>query len=86
MKIIDTTEYFLENYKPTISFLKGYYDKYPKVFQEYFLYHCKDTEERLLQSISKYEHDFERIRLVRETIVSIIERVELSYKEKYDVE
>lgn len=50
------------------------------------MYHCKDTEERLLQSISKYEHDFERIRLVRETIVSIIERVELSYKEKYDVE
>lgn len=50
------------------------------------MYHCKDTEVRHLQSISKYENDFKRIRLVRETIVPIIERVELSYKEKYDVE
>ncbi|MGE7623032.1 hypothetical protein ACQKMD_08260 [Viridibacillus sp. NPDC096237] len=86
MRIIDTTEYFLENYKPTSRFLKSYYDKYPEIFQEYFLYHCKNTEERHLLSISKYEHHFEHIRLVRKRIVSIIERIELSYKEKYDVE
>ncbi|MBK3494691.1 hypothetical protein JFL43_07435 [Viridibacillus sp. YIM B01967] len=50
------------------------------------MYHCKDTEERHSQSISKYEHDFDNIRLVRSNIVSIIERVELSYKERYDVD
>lgn len=46
MKIIDTVSFFLQNYQPTISFLKEYYKRYPSVFHEYFSYHCKDTEER----------------------------------------
>ena len=85
MKIIDTVPYFLHNYKPSISFLREYYGKYPDIFKEYFSGHCKDTEERHLQSIEKYPGTFESIKQVHHHIEPIIEEVVTSYEQQYDI-
>ena len=85
MKIIDTVPYFLQNYKPSISFLREYYGKYPDIFKEYFSGHCKDTEERHLQSIERYPGAFESIKQVHHQIEPIVEEVVTSYEQQYDI-
>lgn len=85
MNIIDTVPYFLSEYKPSVSFLREYYSKYPKIFQEYFSGHCKDTEERHLQSIEKYPVAFESIKQVHNNIESIIEEIVMAYQEQYSI-
>lgn len=50
MKINNTANYFLDNYKPFEDFLTHYHEKYDKSFREYFLYHCnnKDKKKQML--------------------------------------
>ncbi|MCM3358753.1 hypothetical protein [Psychrobacillus sp. MER TA 171] len=85
MKIIDTVPFFLNNYIPSISFLRSYYEKYPEIFTEYFPRHCKDTEERHNQSMEKYPGSFREIQQVHENITPIIEEVVREYERLYDV-
>ena len=62
LKVIDTIPYFLDNYEPSQLFLRAYYKEYPDIFEEYFAYHCKDTEERHNQSLQKYPNAFQDIK------------------------
>ncbi|WP_137790142.1 hypothetical protein [Bacillus sp. E(2018)] len=86
MKIIDTVSFFLQNYQPTISFLKEYYKRYPSVFHEYFSYHCKDTEERHDLSIKKYQDSWSSIQCVHDLINPLIQDVVQKYEEEYRVQ
>ncbi|WP_272031275.1 hypothetical protein [Oceanobacillus kimchii] len=86
MKLIDTVPYFLNNYEPSISFLKKYYSQYSTSFEEYFAYHCKDTEERHLQSIRKYPSSLPVITEVHRNIKPVIKKVTEKYKVVYDIE
>ncbi|WP_286183577.1 hypothetical protein [Bacillus sp. ISL-55] len=85
MKIVDTVPYFLDNYQPSINFLRSYYMKFPGIFKEYFLYHCKDTEERHIQSIKRYPQVLTSIKLIHNEIVTIIKEVEQNYLGMYQV-
>jgi len=85
MKIVDTVPYFLNNYEPNIQFLKSYYMKYPKIFNEYFAYHCKNTEERHLQSLEKYPLYLDKIEKVHQNIVPIIQEISNSFIELYKI-
>ncbi|GAA0358457.1 hypothetical protein [Bacillus horti] len=85
MKIIDTVPFFKENYKPTLQFLRSYYDTYPEIFEEYFAYHCKDTEERHKQSISKYPQYLTTIEEVHRNITPIIHEVTDEYSRIFNV-
>ncbi len=85
MKIIDTVPDFLHKYEPTIDFLRVYYSKYPEIFKEYFSGHCKDTEERHLQSINRYPEAFEYIQQVHDNIQSILEEIVVAYQLQYEV-
>ncbi|MGM0804050.1 MAG: hypothetical protein ACQET8_04875 [Bacillota bacterium] len=84
MKIIDTVSFFLQNYQPTITFLKEYYKRYPSVFHEYFSYHCKDTEERHDLSIKKYQDSWSSIQCVHDLINPLIQDVVQKYEEDID--
>ncbi len=86
MKIIDTVPYFLDNYQPSINFLRSYYTKYPGIFKEYFMYHCKDTEERHIQSIERYSQVLPSIQLIHNEILTIIKEVKQNYLSMYQVD
>jgi len=85
MKIVDTVPYFLENYQPSINFLRNYYSSFPDIFKEYFLYHCKDTEERHEQSIQMYPQVMHSIQEAHRNIVPLLQEIEKSYLNLYDV-
>ena len=85
MKIIDTIPFFVNNYQPSLSFLKGYYNEYPEIFKEYFAYHCKDNEDRHEQSISKYPQTISAIKQIHRNFVPIIREVVDEYIREYQV-
>lgn len=75
----------MNNYQPSINFLRKYYNEYPEIFKEYFTYHCKDTEERHNQSILKYPQYFLTIKQVHENIIPIIKDVTDEYFRIYQI-
>ena len=85
MKIVDTLTYFLKNFKPQICFLREYYEEYPDIFNEYFAYHCKDTDERLANSIEKYSTTMPTIKQVYKNIIPIIKDITNEYYRIYQV-
>ncbi|WP_391117017.1 hypothetical protein [Psychrobacillus sp. L3] len=85
MKIYDTVPYFLNNYEPSIAFLKSYYAQYPDIFEEYFAFHCKDTDERHNESIKKYPQYFTVIKKVHENILPLIEEIAEEYWKLYQI-
>lgn len=85
VKIVDTAGYFLKNYNGTTAFLRNYYNEYPEIFAEYFAYHCKDTEERHQQSISKYPEAMEGIEAARWRLPALIEETATAYERLYGI-
>lgn len=85
MKIQNTIPYFLENFVPTESFLKHYYETFPTSFQEYFLYHCKNVEEKMKFAIEKYPTKLKDIKDINEKIEHLIHQVVALYEKKYHV-
>ncbi|WP_064092174.1 hypothetical protein [Rossellomorea aquimaris] len=85
MKIIDTIPFFLKNYQPSLEHLKNYYNEYPEVFNEYFAYHCKNTDERLNQAVSKYPEVLSNIKEVHQNIIPIIKEITEEYYKRYKV-
>lgn len=85
MKIIDTIPFFMDHYQPSISFLQSYYEEYPDIFREYFAYHCKDTNERHNQSITKYPQAIPIIKKVHQSIKPIIHEITNQYYKIYHV-
>ncbi|KQL52297.1 hypothetical protein AN964_01215 [Heyndrickxia shackletonii] len=85
MKLIDTTPFFLNNYEPSIPFLRSYYAEYPDIFEVYFSSHCKDTDERHTSSIEKYPQYFSTIKEVHQNVIPIIKEVTEEYSKLYQV-
>jgi hypothetical protein len=79
MKIMDTTHTFLQLRDESDSFdlhaLNRYYATYPKVFGEYFQYHCPRTEERLTQALERYDSRLNDILDVVDVLPNVIEEV-----------
>ncbi|MGP4071783.1 hypothetical protein ACTWQB_04430 [Piscibacillus sp. B03] len=86
MKVIDTVNFFLENYEPTLSFMEKYHQEYPEIFDYYFTYHAKNTTERHEQSIKKYPQSLSSIKIVHQRIKPIISEVNSRYQELYSVD
>lgn len=70
---------------PTVSFLKSYYEKFPSIFQEYFLFHCQNTDERHQQSILKYQNSMCEMKKIYEKITHLIIEIIETYETKYKV-
>ncbi|TQR19993.1 hypothetical protein [Psychrobacillus vulpis] len=85
MKIIDTVPRFLNNYEPSIHFLRSYYAEYPTIFADYFALHCKDADERHTESIKKYPQHFTVIKQVHENILPIIQEIAAEYEKLYRI-
>ena len=85
MKIVDTLPYFLSDFQPQLCFLREYYEEYPDIFSEYFAYHCKDTDERLANSIEKYASTIPTIKQVHKNIIPIIKDITNQYNRIYQV-
>jgi hypothetical protein len=85
VKFIDTVPRFIDNFDISIDYLRSYYAEYPEIFHEYFAYHCKNTDERLNQSIAKYPQSLTVIKEVHQNIVPIIQEITEQYKKLYHV-
>ncbi|MFI8685884.1 hypothetical protein [Rossellomorea sp. NPDC077527] len=86
MKIHDTVSYFIENYEPTEQFLQRYHNEFSTHFKEYFLFHCKNPEEKKKYAINQYPLNMSEIQECNNKIVTSICQVVSSYKEEYKVE
>lgn len=84
MQIINTLEAFPKH--RTLDSLRDYYQKYPSIFDFYFQFHCKSTDERLNQALVKYSNDWHSIEKVQEQIGSYVEKVVQCYKSLYDLD
>lgn len=85
VKVVDTAGFFLKNYDGTMESLHTYYREYPKVFEEYFAYHCRNTAERHQQSIRKYPEVMGDIEAARWRLPAIIEEVATTYERLYGI-
>ncbi|WP_413379366.1 hypothetical protein [Alkalihalobacillus sp. 1P02AB] len=85
MNIVNTIPFFMNNYQPSLEFLRSYYAKYPDVFTEYFPVHCKNTDERLEQALTKYEDSLPTIEKVHEHIIPIINEVAAKYNAQFGI-
>lgn len=83
MKIVDSASFFLDHYKADTKFLKEYYNKYNNIFSEYFKYHCKDSEERQLQSLHKYS--LSTLKKVHDNIIPVIKETVNTYNTLYRI-
>ena len=86
MKVYNTAPYFLENYMPSIEFLKHYHEKFSPHFEEYFLYHCKNANEKMENALQKYPYKMDDIKESSHKIENLIQHVVSTYKQKYSVE
>lgn len=85
MKINNTANYFLDNYKPVEDFLTHYHEKYDKSFREYFLYHCNNKDKKKTDAIQKYSSKMEDIKKINEKINCLIYEIKNAYEKKYEV-
>ncbi|MFD2043284.1 hypothetical protein ACFSTA_02675 [Ornithinibacillus salinisoli] len=81
MRILDTFPSFPQ--KPNVQRLREYYASYPDVFEVYFSYHCKNTDERLTKALERYRDDWDSIQKVHRQIAGLVEDVVGTYKAKY---
>ena len=86
MNIHNTVPYFLENYKPSEQFLNEYHDRFSPHFKEYFLYHCKNADEKIRAGSQKYPNKMSEIKESSGKIEDLILQVVAAYKQKYNVE
>ncbi|GGP16410.1 DUF5700 domain-containing putative Zn-dependent protease [Oceanobacillus neutriphilus] len=86
MKIYNTVPYFLENYLPTVEYLNHYHEVFAPHFKEYFLYHCKDADEKIKNAIQKYPSQMSGIKEANAKIENLIQQVVTGYEQKYHVE
>lgn len=85
MKIHNTTTYFLDHYVPTEVFLRSYYEKFPESFKEYFLYHCRNPDQKIPAAIKKYPVKFEDMRQSSQNIERLIHQTVDAYRQKYGI-
>ncbi|AIC92778.1 hypothetical protein [Shouchella lehensis] len=83
MKIVDTTPAFLTTSAHSLSTLRQYYATFPSVFEEYFSYHCTQTDSRLQSALARYPTDLLHINNLREQLPSLIHDIVHLYEERF---
>ncbi|KML28709.1 hypothetical protein ACNA6I_11075 [Rossellomorea sp. FS2] len=86
MNILDTVPYFLEKMDGEIDTLRRYHNEYSGSFIEYFAYHCKDSEERLISALNQYPSCLADIRLTHKRISPIIHECVGEYERLFGLE
>ncbi|MDQ0350946.1 hypothetical protein J2R98_000749 [Alkalibacillus filiformis] len=86
MKVHNTVPYFLENFTPTEHFIRQYHEKFSLHFKEYFLYHCKNVDEKIKKAIQMYSETLSDIKESNDKVEGLIKQIQLTYEQKYDVE
>ncbi|HLR36647.1 MAG TPA: hypothetical protein VK084_01270, partial [Chitinophagaceae bacterium] len=84
MKVMDTFSAFPE--KRNLERLREYYEKYPEIFNTYFLHHCQDTDERLNKALERYNDDWKSIIKVHQSIKILLKDITNSYQIKYQLQ
>jgi len=86
MKIVNTVPYFVDNFEPSVQFVKQYHEQFPEHFKEYILYHCKNAEEKIENAIQQYPSKMNEIQDSSDKIEKLIRQITNTYERKYDVE
>ncbi|WP_242275762.1 aminopeptidase [Bacillus cereus group sp. BfR-BA-01445] len=84
--INNTIPSFLKLWESTdveLAVLNQYFTLHPEIFEEYFKYHCSKTKERLSNAINLYPAKIEDIRIIAETLPTIIQEITNEYRNKY---
>ncbi|MED1302435.1 aminopeptidase [[Bacillus thuringiensis] serovar konkukian] len=66
-----------------LAVLNQYCTSHPEIFEEYFKYHCPKTKERLSNAINLYPAKIEDIRIIAESLPTIIQEITNEYRNKY---
>lgn len=85
--INNTIPSFLKLWESTdveLTVLNQYFTSYPEIFEEYFKYHCPKTKERLSNAINLYPTKIEDIRIIAETLPTIIQVITNEYHNKFN--
>lgn len=84
--INNTIPSFLKLWESTdveLAVLNQYCTSHPEIFEEYFKYHCPKTKERLSNAINLYPAKIEDIRIIAESLPTIIQEITNEYRNKY---
>ncbi|MGG0009929.1 aminopeptidase [Bacillus tropicus] len=84
--INNTIPSFLKLWESTdieLAVLNQYFTSHPEIFEEYFKYHCPNTNERLSNAIKQYPTKIEDIRIITKTLPIIIQEITNEYSNKY---
>ncbi|KMQ00659.1 aminopeptidase [Bacillus cereus] len=84
--INNTIPSFLKLWESTdieLADLNQYFTSHPEIFEEYFKYHCPNTNERLSNAIKQYPAKIEDIRIITKTLPIIIQEITNEYRNKY---
>lgn len=84
--INNTIPSFLKLWESTdieLAVLNQYFTSHPEIFEEYFKYHCPNTNERLSNAIKQYPAKIEDIRIITKTLPIIIQEITNEYRNKY---
>ena len=84
--INNTIPSFLKLWESTdieLAVLNQYFTSHPEIFEEYFKYHCPNTNERLSNAIKQYPTKIEDIRIITKTLPIIIQEITNEYRNKY---
>ncbi|MGN4670977.1 aminopeptidase [Bacillus cereus] len=84
--INNTIPSFLKLWESTdieLAVLNQYFTSHPEIFEEYFKYHCPNTNERLSNAIKQYPAKIEDIRIITKTLPIIIQEITNEYCNKY---
>lgn len=85
--INNTIPSFLKLWESTdieLAVLNQYFTSHPEIFEEYFKYHCPNTNERLSNAIKQYPAKIEDIRIITKTLPIIIQEVTNAYHNKFN--
>ncbi|PEX32797.1 aminopeptidase [Bacillus cereus] len=73
-----------ESNEGELAVLNQYFTSHPEIFEEYFKYHCPKTNERLSNAIKQYPAKIEDIRIIAETLPTIVQEITNEYRNKYN--
>ncbi|WP_285397317.1 hypothetical protein [Lysinibacillus sp. fls2-241-R2A-57] len=85
MFIHDTVTDFTNSYLPTIDYLKEYYEKHASHFEEYFLYHCHNVDEKMTTAIPKHQEKISALIEIKDKMPKLINDIARDYEEMYGI-
>ncbi|GAB0168281.1 M3 family metallopeptidase [Lysinibacillus sp. CTST325] len=85
MFIHDTVTDFTDNYLPTIDYLKKYYEKHARHFEEYFRFHCHNVDEKMEMAIQKHQEKISALIEIKDKMPMFISDIARDYEQVYDI-